>query len=124
MKKLVIIVAIVMLLKPILPVADYLINYDYISKVLCENKAKPELQCNGKCHLMKELAKAAEQEKPVSPDKKSQIQETEVLFFQEIHSLIPRQIYFQSKNAIGNHYSNFYFHLNGDSVFHPPTFSV
>lgn len=61
MKKLLIIVALVMLAKPILPVADYIINYDYISKVLCENKAKPELKCNGKCQLMKELAKASEQ---------------------------------------------------------------
>ncbi|WP_317174647.1 hypothetical protein [Flavobacterium rivulicola] len=123
MKKLVIIVAIVMFLKPILPVADYIINYDYISKVLCENKAKPELQCNGKCQLMKELAKASEQEKPISPNKKIQLQETEVLFFQEIKPMLPEQSYFQHKNVIGNHYTNLYFHLNSGAVFHPPTFS-
>lgn len=35
---------------------DYQINYTYISQVLCENKDKPELECNGKCHLMKEMA--------------------------------------------------------------------
>ena len=33
--------------------------------------SKPELECNGKCHLMKELAKASEAEKPLSSDKKS-----------------------------------------------------
>ncbi len=49
-----------MLVKPVLPVVEYMVNYDYISKVLCENKAKPKLKCNGKCHLMKELAKASE----------------------------------------------------------------
>jgi hypothetical protein len=124
MKKLIVIVALVMLLKPILPVADYIINYDYISKVLCENKAKPELKCNGKCQLMKELAKASEQEKPISPHKKIQILETEVLFFQEIKPLVVRQIYFQHKKAIGDHYSNLYFHLDGFAVFHPPTFSA
>jgi hypothetical protein len=51
--------------KPIFPVMDYAINYDYISKVLCINKDKPELKCNGKCHLMKELAKT-EDDKPIS----------------------------------------------------------
>jgi hypothetical protein len=34
-------------------------------------KTKPTLQCNGKCHLMKELAKAsANDDKPFSSDKK------------------------------------------------------
>lgn len=124
MKKLVIIVALVMFLKPILPVADYIINYDYISKVLCENKAKPELHCNGKCQLMKELAKAAEQEKPVTPTKKIQFQETEVLFFQEVQPLLSAQTFFQYKNVMGDHYSNLYVHIESGSVFHPPTLSV
>lgn len=124
MKNLVIIVALVMFLKPILPVADYIINYDYIANVLCENKAKPELQCNGKCQLMKELAKASEQEKPISPNKKIQLQETEVLFFQEIKPLITEQSYFQHTNAIGDHYANLYFHLACGAAFHPPTFSA
>ena len=31
-----------MFLKPILPVVDYIVNYEYISKVLCVNKAKPK----------------------------------------------------------------------------------
>lgn len=111
-----------MFLKPILPVADYIINYDYISKVLCENKAKPEMKCNGKCQLMKELAKAAEQEKPISSEKKVKIHETEVLFYQEVKPLIPEQSYFQPKKAIGDHYSDLYFHSESSSVFHPPTF--
>lgn len=41
------------------PVVEYVVNYDYIVNVLCENKDKPEMQCNGKCHLTKELAKEA-----------------------------------------------------------------
>ncbi|UMY65200.1 MULTISPECIES: hypothetical protein [unclassified Flavobacterium] len=52
-----------LLAKPAFPVLEYVLQYDYISKVLCENKAKPELHCNGKCHLMKELAKASEADK-------------------------------------------------------------
>ena len=44
------------LFQPVLPVYKYLLNYDYIVNVLCINKEKPELQCNGKCYLKKELS--------------------------------------------------------------------
>ncbi|SRX74533.1 hypothetical protein AEQU3_01512 [Aequorivita antarctica] len=54
-----IISSLIMLTKPMWPVVDYVVNYDYIVNVLCENKDKPEMQCNGKCHLSKELAKEA-----------------------------------------------------------------
>ncbi|MFN8166406.1 MAG: hypothetical protein U0X76_09655 [Bacteroidia bacterium] len=37
--------------------AGYELNRSYISKNLCENKSKPSLHCNGKCHLKKELQK-------------------------------------------------------------------
>ena len=67
---LVVIIALALFFKPLLPVAEYIINYDYITKVLCINKAQPKLQCNGKCHLMKELANESENEKPISSNKK------------------------------------------------------
>lgn len=35
--------------------AWYEMNFKYYSEVLCENKDKPELECNGKCHLHKQL---------------------------------------------------------------------
>lgn len=112
-----------MLVKPIFPVFDYIVNYDYISKELCVNKAKPELKCNGKCHLMKELAKASEDEKPISSDKKDNSKhEIEVLFYQELQPIIVSQIYFHTNSLAVNNYFNHYFHLNGCSVFHPPTF--
>jgi len=124
MNKIIIIVALAIILKPILPVVDYIVNYEYISTVLCENKDKPELKCCGKCHLKKELASASEGEKPINSDKKENSkQEVEVLFFQEIKTLFTEQIYFQNTTSIGDNYSNFYFHLNGCSVFHPPAIS-
>lgn len=120
-KKIVIIIVFVICLKPVFPVIDYFVNYDYISKELCENKTKPELLCNGKCQLMKELAKASEDDKPISTDKKTVHLKTELLFFQEVENLIARQTYFQHKISISDNYSNLYFHLNGCAVFHPPT---
>ena len=122
MKKIIIIVILAIFLKPILPVVDYVVNYDYISKVLCENKAKPELKCNGKCHLMKELAKASEDEKPINSDKKTNFtQEIELLFCNEVTEINFRQIYFHNKTSIGDNYANLYFHTVSCSVFHPPT---
>lgn len=110
-----------MLLKPILPVIEYAVNYDYISKVLCVNKEKPKLQCNGKCHLTKELAKASENEKPISSDKKVASHEFETLFFEEIKSFLIRPVYFDNNTKTDSNYSNLYFYLESSSVFHPPT---
>lgn len=121
MKTFAIIVVFLISLKPVLPVVDYIINYDYITRVLCENKAKPELKCNGKCQLMKNLAKVADEEKPISPLKKGQIQETELLFFQELPMLTFKSKRLLTKNKIDDHYSNNYFHLGSCSVFHPPS---
>lgn len=50
------------MLRPISPFVEYVVNYDYISKVLCVNKEKPETNCNGKCHLTNELKQQQEEE--------------------------------------------------------------
>ncbi|MCR5863242.1 hypothetical protein LRS05_14425 [Flavobacterium sp. J372] len=118
MKSALIIIAVFFLARPVLPVLDYIINYDYIAAELCENKAKPEMHCNGKCHLKKELAKASDSEKPLS-QKKSQASETEVLFFQDTVSFNP-----QTKVSIITSnifiYTNLYSYQEGYSHFHPP----
>jgi hypothetical protein len=109
-----------MFLKPVLPVVDYVVNFEYISKVLCVNKAKPKMQCNGKCHLMKELAKTSESETPISSSKKIASQEFEVLFFEEIKSFKITSIYFDKNQFLNSNYSDLYSYLNSDSVFRPP----
>jgi hypothetical protein len=121
-KKIIFILLIALFLKPIFPVIDYAVNYEYISKVLCENKAKPKLQCNGKCHLMKELAKAAENEKPISSDKKGYSPMQEVLFINEISSfrIVACSCSKQEKNK--STYLDLYSYLKTNSVFHPPTY--
>ena len=50
----------VAMLRPVQPYVEYVLNQDYIAEFLCINKDKPELQCQGKCHLMKELEKQEE----------------------------------------------------------------
>ncbi|SMG37362.1 hypothetical protein [Arenibacter troitsensis] len=60
MKHLILFVAIIMLVKPLWPLAEYAVNYDYIVENLCENRATPSLHCDGKCYLAKQLAKESE----------------------------------------------------------------
>ncbi|WP_457610788.1 hypothetical protein [Lutibacter sp.] len=45
------------MVRPIAPIIEYYANYDYIASVLCENRDKPYLACNGKCYLEKQLNK-------------------------------------------------------------------
>jgi hypothetical protein len=49
------------MVKPIMPIIEYYANYDYISTVLCENRDRPYLECNGKCYLEKQLKKVDHQ---------------------------------------------------------------
>ncbi|MTG98087.1 MULTISPECIES: hypothetical protein [Myroides] len=58
MKKIYIIIVFIVLFRPVAPLVEYWVNYEYVSKVLCENVSKPELECNGKCHLSNELSKS------------------------------------------------------------------
>lgn len=60
MKHLILFVVIIMLIKPLWPLAEYAVNYDYIVENLCENRATPSLHCDGKCYLAKQLAKESE----------------------------------------------------------------
>ena len=41
---------------------DFKVRQDYIATVLCVNRDKPELNCNGQCILMQKIKEAQEQE--------------------------------------------------------------
>ncbi|CAA7387116.1 MULTISPECIES: hypothetical protein [Chryseobacterium] len=54
-------------IRPVLPLLNYVFNYDYIVKNLCEKKNIPQSTCNGKCYLEKELAKTEKQSDSSQP---------------------------------------------------------
>ena len=110
-----------MLLKPVMPVFEYIFNYDYIVKELCENRDNLVMGCNGKCYLMKELAKASENEKPQSSDKKHQIAETNDLFLNEFYDYGFSNAFAEQIILTHSDYRNLYTHLQTGSFFHPPT---
>ena len=108
-----------MLIKPVLPVVDYIINYDYISTQLCENTLKPELKCNGKCHLKKELAELAQDDSPKSNEQKGKPLTFEVLFCDNLtaYSFTSNIILTKKVSTL---YNCIYFRLNSTTIFHPP----
>lgn len=108
------------LLRPAFPLVEYAVNYDYIANVLCENKAKPEMHCNGKCHLMKELAKAADSEKPASQDHKRAAVEFDLFASESICSVPNPVLTVPSVRTIG-HRTVLFVEADQASVFHPPT---
>ena len=96
--------------------ANYEINKDYISKNLCENRSKPKMHCNGKCHLRKQLQKESKKENAPANNVKNKL---EIQFFSESNSLIQ----FIAKPTDKDHFINYYFipyskHIV--SVFRPP----
>ncbi|UOQ68840.1 hypothetical protein [Hymenobacter volaticus] len=48
-------------------VANWWLNRDYVARVLCINRDKPAMHCNGKCHLAKRLRAAAATEQQQRP---------------------------------------------------------
>lgn len=58
--------------RPLVPLVEYAVNYEYISQVLCINKNNPDLHCNGKCYVSKEIAKTHDTDSsPVNKTKNS-----------------------------------------------------
>jgi hypothetical protein len=63
-KRLAAIALLVVLAAPLLYKSAMMLHYynnlKYYSEVLCENKARPEMHCNGSCAIAKELSAAEE----------------------------------------------------------------
>lgn len=120
MKAFLIIFSLFIVFKPVLPIAEYILFYNYITTELCVNKEKPELECNGSCHLKKELSKTTDSENPLSTDKNNRpLIEFSYLFFEDISTFTP-QIAYRTINKGNIFYLNLYSHLTTDFIFHPP----
>ncbi|MEX2592430.1 MAG: hypothetical protein WD426_06620 [Anditalea sp.] len=95
---------------------DFKLNQDYIVKVLCINREKPQLECNGQCILMQKMKKAQENEKPEQNQTgKSQLLEILSDLMAVFHPLIFPT--FQKKFF---EYSEHSFLRFLSQIFHPP----
>jgi hypothetical protein len=119
MKSLAYIFLIAIIIRPLFPILDYMVNYNYIATELCENKSQPELDCKGKCYLKKELGKASENDSSPSTEKKNAPTGIDLLFIEKIDSfnfnLVIESIL--KKDILPK---NLYTHFNITLVFRPP----
>ncbi|MDB2462592.1 hypothetical protein N9W61_00595 [Algibacter sp.] len=107
----------VAMLRPIQPYVEYVLNQDYIAEFLCINKDKPELQCNGKCHLVKELEKQQENE----PNALRISKENYPIGFVFIYEIQPLRTFSNlEKNIINTSYQKLYQFDYNYSAFQPP----
>lgn len=99
------------------------INQDYIAATLCENRARPELVCCGKCVLTKQLKKAGDSEQQNSKNAPAKQDRSSTVVF-----ILPEQFAGpKANNIINRSIQNAVLpdHFDTDhpvSIFHPPTF--
>ncbi|RZJ30684.1 MAG: hypothetical protein EOO48_04310 [Flavobacterium sp.] len=118
MKQIIVILTVAFIFRPVFPVLDYAINYDYIKSELCVNKEKPIMGCNGKCYLAKQLAKASEPEK--SSNKKHLSSTKTDLFFSSTINHDIKSLPIARSFSFGWEFSSSQPSLHG--LFRPPAF--
>ena len=99
--------------------AGFAANQSYITKVLCVNKDRPWMHCNGRCYLMTKLKEATDKEK--KQEEKENLNRLQVSFFQQPFSIIfvspiVSGISLQSFPIYTRRYSSSYI----DTIFRPP----
>jgi len=93
----------------------YNIDTDGFIEVFCENKDKPELECNGKCHL-KKITKTVNHEKN-TPIELIDFKDI-ILYKQNITSILFNKNIYQNKPTF--QYLNLYSFKLLTTYFHPP----
>ncbi len=107
-------------LRPVMPLIDYTVNYNYITKNLCENRAKKEMDCKGKCYLAKELSKSSQNSAKQDQLKLSIF--SELFTVKDIFTVL-NDFNFNIDNQKQNSYlSSFYNFSLHSRIFHPPLF--
>ncbi|WP_303318831.1 hypothetical protein Q4Q34_05090 [Flavivirga abyssicola] len=109
----------VAMLRPIQPYVEYVLNQDYIAEFLCINKDKPELQCNGKCHLAKEFGK---QQRNESKSLRVSLENYPIGFVEILQIKILPSFASSEKDKAFSFQKLYYFDYNY-STFQPPDFS-
>ncbi len=104
-------------------VAEFKLNQAEIERLYCVNKATPEKQCHGKCHLMKELAEKNDRNGKPCPLSELELSLKINFFLQQTLPLEPVSIAEQSSNSIP-HSCRLTPRFFGKSTFQPPDFQA
>ena len=103
-------------IRPVLPLINYAVNYEYIVKNLCENRNVPQSTCKGKCYVGKELAKTEKQTNPQT----IKISGLDVFLHHEILSFSNKNETELFVKTLNSRYLNFHTSEYFSRIFHPP----
>jgi hypothetical protein len=99
-----------------LALADYMVNLEAY-KNACINKAKPKLECNGKCQLLKKTNNQEDNKETNTPAPK----------FNQQELILSSKSFFPTIEMFGVQKSNFFYAYSSSfnsnyisSIFHPP----
>ena len=101
---------------------DFELRKDFIIQNLCENRFKPQMNCNGKCYLAKKLHKIAEDNATKETQKQGASMKKILEEVFEANPLFSYDLRFENLSPK----SNYIHHLAHSqsvtlSLFHPPT---
>lgn len=100
-------------------IAYYQLNKDYIARVLCENRSRPDLHCDGKCYLAKKLKAQQDRQDKETTERVQKIPSLQ-LFWDDVSSfsfapaVTPRQPKPCFAYALGT------YGVDPAPLFHPP----
>jgi hypothetical protein len=99
--------------------SNYLVQYKYYVEVLCENKNKPELKCNGKCHLAKELKTV--DEVPLKPELPQRFKDNseDIFLIHDFSNYISSELTYNI-NIYSNYNPPFLSFCFKEKIFQPP----
>jgi len=104
-------------IRPVLPMINYAVNYDYIVKNLCEQREVKDSTCKGKCYFGKELAKT---EKQSNNSQNVKISGLDVFVSNDILSFSEFKGSSKIKRNLNLDYINFHTSEYFSRIFHPP----
>ena len=104
------------MVRPIVPLASFVVNQDYIAEFLCINQDKPELNCNGKCYLMQKLDEQNEEKRQNLP--RISMEEYPIGFVRFMTIDLPEKITTSAHNF--TNYQNNYRFIYSDNQYRPP----
>ncbi|MEC5172485.1 hypothetical protein [Chryseobacterium nepalense] len=107
--------------RPLVPLVEYAVNYNYISEVLCVNKNNPELHCNGKCYVSKQIAKTHDTDSsPLNKTKNSGQKLLDIYVLPDITEIkTSKDAFFSNTSFL---YETAYSFLFLKPIFRPPVF--
>ena len=100
-------------------IIDFLLNQEHIKEFLCINKEKPELACNGKCYLTKQLEETQNKREQEFPDL-VHVKYEFVLTF-HLNKDIQRIAFCEKRRCILGYDNSYTFQFIND-IFHPPSY--